>query len=105
YGNLHDLDLEDRRAQQELKALERVKQVRHPFLLSIEQIQEIDGELIIVMELADQNLHECFLGYQQRGLPGIPREKLLGYLDDAAVGLDYLIEKHGLQHLDVKPRN
>lgn len=105
YGNLNDLEVEDGRAQQELKALERVKQVRHPFLLSIEQIQEIDGELIIVMELADQNLHECFLEYQQRGLPGIPRDKLLAYLDDAAVGLDYLIEKHGLQHLDVKPRN
>lgn len=105
YGNLHDLDVEDDRARQELKALERVKQVRHPFLLSIEQIQEIDGELIIVMELADQNLHECFLGYQQRGLPGIPREKLLAYLDDAAVGLDFLIDKHGLQHLDIKPRN
>jgi serine/threonine protein kinase len=105
YGNLNDLEVEDGRARQELKALERVKQVRHPFLLSIEQIQEIDGELIIVMELADQNLHECFLEYQQRGLPGIPRDKLLAYLDDAAVGLDYLIEKHGLQHLDVKPRN
>jgi serine/threonine protein kinase len=105
YGNLHDLEVEDGRAQQELKALERVKQVRHPFLLSIEQIQEIDGELIIVMELADQNLHECFQGYQQRGYPGIPREKLLAYLDDAAAGLDYLIEKHNLQHLDIKPRN
>jgi serine/threonine protein kinase len=105
YGNLNDLEVEDGRAQQELKALERVKQVRHPFLLSIEQIQEIDGELIIVMELADQNLHECFQDYQQRGLPGIPRDKLLAYLDDAAVGLDYLIEKHNLQHLDIKPRN
>jgi serine/threonine protein kinase len=105
YGNLNDFEVDDGRARQELKALERVKQVRHPFLLSIEQIQEIDGELIIVMELADQNLHECFLEYQQRGLPGIPRDKLLAYLDDAAVGLDYLIEKHGLQHLDVKPRN
>src|SRR5262249_44348210 len=33
------------------------------------------------------------------------REILLGFLDDAAVGLDFLIEKHNLQHLDVKPRN
>lgn len=105
HGNLNDSDAHDDRARQELQALERVKQVRHPFLLSIEQIQEIDGELIIVMELADQNLHECFLTYQQRGLPGIPRDKLLAYLDDAATGLDYLIDKHGLQHLDVKPRN
>jgi serine/threonine protein kinase len=105
YGNLHALDGDDARAVQEMKALERVKQVRHPFVLSIEQIQDVGGELVIVMELADKNLHECFVEYQQVGRPGIPRDILLGFLDDAAVGLDHLIEKHGLQHLDVKPRN
>jgi serine/threonine protein kinase len=105
YGNLNALDGDDARAVQEMKALERVKQVRHPFVLSIEQIQDIGGELVIVMELADKNLHECLQEYQQAGRPGIPRDILLGYLDDAAVGLDHLIEKHNLQHLDVKPRN
>lgn len=105
YGNLNSLDGDDVRAVQEMKALERVKQVRHPFVLSIEQIQNIDGELVIVMELADRNLHDCLLEYQAMGRPGIPRDILLGFLDDAAVGLDHLIEKHGLQHLDVKPRN
>ncbi len=104
FGNLQSLD-DDNRAQQELQALEHIKQVRHPFLLSIEQIQVVDGELVIVMELADHNLHDAWLACQQRGLPGIPREQLIRYLDDAAAGLDYLIEKHGLQHLDVKPRN
>ncbi len=105
YGNLNALDGDDARAVQEMKALERVKQVRHPFVLSIEQIQNVDGELLIVMELADKNLHECLLEYQQAGRPGIPRDILLGFLDDAAIGLDHLIEKHSLQHLDVKPRN
>jgi hypothetical protein len=88
-----------------MKALERVKQVRHPFVLSIEQIQDVGGELVIVMELADKNLHETLVEYQSAGRPGIPRDLLLGFLDDAAVGLDHLIEKHNLQHLDVKPRN
>jgi serine/threonine protein kinase len=105
YGNLNALDGDDARAVQEMKALERVKQVRHPFVLSIEQIQDVGGELLIVMELADKNLHECLVEYQQAGRPGIPRDILLGFLDDAAVGLDHLIEKHNLQHLDVKPRN
>ena len=105
YGNLNALDGDDARAVQEMKALERVKLVRHPFVLSIEQIQDVGGELVIVMELADQNLHECLVEYQQAGRPGIPRDILLGFLDDAAVGLDHLIEKHNLQHLDVKPRN
>ncbi len=105
YGNLNALDGDDARAVQEMKALERVKQVRHPFVLSIEQIQDVGGELLIVMELADRNLHEVLVEYQQSGRPGIPRDILLGFLDDAAVGLDHLIERHGLQHLDVKPRN
>src|SRR5262249_60461053 len=88
-----------------MKALERVKQFRHPVVVSIEQIQDIGGELVIVMELADKNLHECLQEYQEAGRPGIPRDILLGFLDDAAVGLDHMIEKHNLQHLDVKPRN
>src|SRR5262245_26093219 len=105
YGNLNALDGDDARALQEMKALERVKQVRHPFVLSIEQIQDVGGELLIVMELADKNLHEVPTEYQQITQPGIPRDVLLGFLHDAAEGLDHLIEKHGLQHLDVKPRN
>lgn len=105
YGNLHALDGDDARAVQEMKALERVKQVRHPFVCQIDRIEDIGGELVIVMELADRNLHECLVEYQEAGRPGIPRDMLLGLLDDAAVGLDHLIEKHNLQHLDVKPRN
>ena len=105
YGNLNSLDGDDARAQQELKALDRVKQVRHPFVLSNERIEDVGGELVIVMELADKNLHELLVEYQQAGRPGIPRDVLIGLLDDAAIGLDHLIEKHNLQHLDVKPRN
>lgn len=105
YGNLHALDGDDARAVQEMKALERVKQVRHPFVCQIDRIEDVGGELVIVMELADRNLHECLVEYQEAGRPGIPRDILLGFLDDAAVGLDHLIEKHNLQHLDVKPRN
>ncbi len=105
YGNLNSLEGDDLRAQQEMKALERVKQVRHPFVLTIERIEDVGGELVIVMELADKNLHDTLTEYQQLGRPGIPRDMLLGFLDNAAVGLDHLIEKHNLQHLDVKPRN
>ncbi|AWM38459.1 Tubulin-like protein [Gemmata obscuriglobus] len=105
YGNLHALDGDDARAVQEMKALERVKQVRHPFVCQIDRIEDVGGELVIVMELADRNLHECLVEYQEAGRPGVPRDILLGFLDDAAVGLDHLIEKHNLQHLDVKPRN
>jgi serine/threonine protein kinase len=105
FGNLNSLDGDSEKAEQEFKALERVKAVRHPFVLSMDQIQIVGGELIIIMELADKSLHDCFNEYQQAGRPGIPRDLLLGFLSDAAEGLDHLIEKHNLQHLDVKPKN
>ncbi|MBI2823515.1 MAG: protein kinase [Planctomycetia bacterium] len=97
--------LDDERAKRELKALSRVKQVRHPFLLSLERIEIVDGQLVIVTELADMSLkdrhHEC----KAAGNVGIPRDELLGYLRDAADALDYMREKYSLQHLDVKPEN
>jgi len=105
YGNLDSLDGEAVKAEQEFKALERVKSVRHPFVLSMERIDVVSGELLIVMELADKSLHDLMLEYQQAGRPGIPRDLLLGFLADTAEGLDHMIEKHNLQHLDVKPKN
>jgi eukaryotic-like serine/threonine-protein kinase len=105
FGNLNSLDLDGARAEQELNALNRVKEVRHPFVLGMDRIEIIEGELVIVMELADRNLHDAFVEAQSAGLRGIPRDDLLRYLRDAAEALDYMCEKHNLQHLDIKPRN
>ena len=106
YGNLNSEDVDAVRAEQEDRALKRVLDVRHPFVLSNERIDKSDdGELMIVMELADRSLYDLFVECQGNGLPGIPRADLLRYLADAADGLDFMIEKHNLQHLDVKPRN
>src|SRR5208282_4228705 len=96
---------EGARAEQELQALQRVKEVRHPFVLSLDRIEVAEGELAIVMELADQSLHDAFVECQSAGLVGIPREALLRYIRDAAEALDHMNEKHNLQHLDIKPRN
>ena len=105
FGNLNGVDDDAAKAEQEAKALERVKLIRHPFVLSMDLIKVVAGELLIVMELADKSLHDLFEEYKVLGRPGIPREMLLGCLADAADGLDHLIEKHSLQHLDVKPKN
>ncbi|MBV9124964.1 MAG: protein kinase, partial [Planctomycetes bacterium] len=105
YGNLNSLDADGARAEQEFHALNRVKEVRHPFVLSTERIDMVDGELVIVMELADKSLHDSYVESQASGLVGIPRDALLRYLRDAAEALDHMIEKHNLQHLDIKPRN
>ncbi len=105
YGNLNSMDTDAARAEQERSALNRVKEVRHPFVLSIEQIQNIDGELVIITELADKSLHDLFVEQQAAGMVGIPREDLLRYMRDAAEALDHMNEKYNLQHLDIKPRN
>jgi serine/threonine protein kinase len=105
YGNLNSLDVDGARAEQEFKALNQVKEVRHPFILSLDRIEEIEGELCIVMELADKSLYDVFVECQAAGLVGIPRDDLLRYLRDAAEALDHMIQKHNLQHLDIKPRN
>src|SRR5207249_3056478 len=67
FGNLNSLDGDAAKAEQELKALERVKAVRHPFVCSMDQIQIVAGELLIVMELADKSLHDLTIEYQQAG--------------------------------------
>ncbi|MCI0458383.1 MAG: protein kinase [Gemmataceae bacterium] len=92
-------------ATEELLAIERIKAIRHPFLLSMDRVEKVSGELVIVTELADHNLDDALKGHQRRGRPGIPRDQLLDYLREAAEVLDLMNEKHGLQHLDVKPRN
>jgi len=105
YGNLNSLDAEGVRAEQELKALEHIKLVRHPFVLSTERIEIVEGELVIVMELADKSLHDSYSECQAAGLVGIPRDSLLRYIRDASEALDHMLEKHNLLHLDIKPRN
>src|SRR6516162_5388995 len=105
FGNLNPLDVDGARAEQELNALNRIKEVRHPFVLSLDRIEVVEGELVIVMELADRSLHDSFRECQSAGLVGIPRDTLLRYLRDAAEALDHMLQKHHLQHLDIKPRN
>ncbi len=93
------------RAEAELRALQRIKTIRHPFLLSIDRIEAVNGELLIVTELADQNLEQVLRKYQHAGLPGIPRIELLNWLREAAEVLDLFNLQYHLQHLDIKPRN
>ena len=96
---------DEKRAQSELKALERIKEVRHPFILSLERFEIVNSKLIVVSELADKSLADLANEYVDQGESGIPRDELLGYTRDAADALDYLNSTFGLQHLDIKPEN
>jgi len=93
------------RATRELKSLNRIKSVQHPFLLTLERFEFVEGRLVIVTELADGSMEDEFTQRRARGSCGIPREQLLSSLSDAADALDYLHQSHGLLHLDIKPGN
>lgn len=99
------LDEAENGADQEFKALQHVKSIRHPFLLQMDRVEQAGNELIIVMELADQSLHDLLETFKAEGDSGIPRFDLLMYLREAAEALDLMNLEHGLAHLDVKPRN
>jgi hypothetical protein len=105
FGDLEAMDEDSRPAEQEQKALERVKGIRHPFILSLEQFQVIDGQLIIVMELADRNLWDRYRECRAQGLQGVPRDELLRYMEETAEALDLMNNYYQIQHLDVKPQN
>ena len=100
YG-FHD----EKRAQAELKALDRVKSLRHPFLLNLERIEIYEGQLIVVTELADKSMADLFNEHILAGETGIPREDILRYIRDSGDALDYMSREQNLQHLDIKPEN
>jgi hypothetical protein len=106
HGDLRHKDTDAYRfAEQELKSLKRVKQVRHPYLVALDRFDIVDGRLVIVMELADCNLWDRFRQCREGGQVGIPREELLGYMAESAEVLDLMNDKYQLQHLDIKPQN
>jgi serine/threonine protein kinase len=104
------VQLEGRIGEIELRALDVIKEVRHPHLLSTHGTWQRGDLLIIAMELADGTLHDRFQEATKQDHTGIPRDELLGYFVEAAKGIDYLNRPksdggHGIQHRDIKPRN
>lgn len=105
HGDVNCLHFNADQVEEELKAIQRIKTIRHPFLLSIERVEHIDGELLLITELADKSLHDVWLEYRKANAVGIPRGQLLTYLQEAAEILDVLNFFYDLQHLDLKPQN
>src|SRR5687768_15790454 len=67
-------------AAREHKGISRMKDIRHPFILTVERFEELNGKLVIVMELADKDLSDRLQECQSAGQVGIPREELLKYM-------------------------
>lgn len=133
--------LEGREGRKEYRAISLVKTIRHPNLVPItaiwlksrsgrlltdEELSHTDirstspaelidergdppSELLIAMGLGDKSLFDLLAEHGGR----VPVEQLLGYIEDAAKGIDYLNRPvhdlgHGpisVHHCDIKPQN
>jgi serine/threonine protein kinase len=96
--------MNDETCQRELRALKKVSEIRHPFLLQTHNFQAFGDHLVIVMELADGSLLDRLNECRAAGLPGIPLDELLRYFMEAAEALDFLCREK-LSHRDIKPAN
>ncbi len=70
--------------------------------------------LIVAMGLGERDLFALLREYRDRGEPGIPVDKALDYMEEAAKALDYLNEQRhdlgdgqlkSIYHCDIKPSN
>jgi serine/threonine protein kinase len=106
--------LAERVGEVELHALEVIRNIRHPNLISLHGSWERDDYLVVAMEKADRTLEDRFKEARAAGLPGIPAPEVFELFMDAAKGLDFLNDyraeiagktTQGIQHRDVKPQN
>jgi serine/threonine protein kinase len=91
-------------SRRERRALELVKNLRHPYLLATEDFWISDQRLYIVMELAEGTLRKRLQACREERLAGIPPDELLRYFEEAAEGLDFL-HSQAIVHRDIKPDN
>lgn len=108
------VSLEGRAGEVELQALEIIRNLRHPNLLTVFGTWQQDGRLLIGMELADATLHDELKKAAERGQAGLPGKSLARWTLEAARVIDYLNKpRHfvagakpvGIQHGDIKPQN
>lgn len=98
----------------ELRGLDILQKVSHSQLITVSSSWQHGDALIIVMELADRTLRHRYQEALHQGHPGVPRDELFGYMDEAARGIDFLNhttyespdgKKGIIGHRDIKPDN
>jgi serine/threonine protein kinase len=97
----------------EIRALQSIRQLRHPYLIRIDRIWADAGHVVIAMELAEGSLVDLLDVYQADYRTAVHPDHLCYYLAQAADALDFLNARQHLidgrrvavRHCDVKPSN
>ncbi|WP_165220638.1 protein kinase domain-containing protein [Aquisphaera insulae] len=101
-------------ARPEMRSLDFIRDIRHPHLLDIQFIVQVDDRLVVAMPLCDKCLTDRLTECRREGLSGLPPDELIGYMGEMAAAIDFLNEpRHraadgtlvGIQHRDIKPHN
>lgn len=101
------------RAAREIRALQAIRQLRHPHLIQVEGVWCFDGYIVVAMELADGSLLDLQATYRaQFGTPVVAEHSCL-LLYEATEALDFLNSRQhmiggrlvAIQHCDIKPSN
>ncbi|MBI3410329.1 MAG: serine/threonine protein kinase [Planctomycetes bacterium] len=98
---------------QEIRALQAIRQLRHPHILQMEQVWSCPGFIAILMELAEGSLLDLLEMYLADYKTPIPADHACDFLSQVALALDFLNAGHHLvdgqrvafRHCDVKPSN
>lgn len=127
-------NLECPKGAQEFKSLETIKNIEHNHLIELHAywILDKDGEvipdesrdrddapipgtLVIASRLAFKNLLDRLKECRKQGMPGIPLQELIYYMNQVAAAIDHLnAAQHptpsgdqliAIQHRDIKPEN
>jgi serine/threonine protein kinase len=88
----------------ELKALQLIKNLNHPYLLKIQAWWVEAGRLHVAMELADGSLRGRLRKGRSKGSTSLPLAALLTYIREVAEALDYM-HRRNLLHRNITPAN
>lgn len=98
---------------QEIRALQSIRQLRHPHLILIDRIWCFSGRVVIAMELAEGSMLDLLEVYHSEFGSGIVPQHLCHFLSQAAAALDFMNTRQhvlneqrvAVRHCDVKPSN
>jgi serine/threonine-protein kinase len=104
---------EGRGSTQELRTLQKVRQIQHPNLIQIDRVWCYARHLVVSMELAEGSLDDLLSVYKTEfDTPMVP-EQVCWYLNQIATAIDFLNRREhrvdgqlvAVRHCDVKPSN